>query len=191
MPHYFEAFPTVRYDIEKNNRTELLTNLMVRFKITEILKRNKSIYFDYSIPENDRPDTVAYRVYGDATLDWLIFLINDIYDVHYDWPMSSASLNKYIKSIYGSVPEAMATVKEYRQILNEQTILFNGTIVPKRTLVEDLNTYNGLPVLEREVIDAYSYEIEKNEERRNITLISNKYLKGIIQSIEQVFEEND
>jgi hypothetical protein len=191
MPHYFEAFPTVRYDIEKNNRTELLTNLMVRFKITEILKRNKSIYFDYSIPENDRPDTVAYRVYGDATLDWLIFLINDIYDVHYDWPMSSASLNKYIKSIYGSVPEAMATVKEYRQILNEQTILFNGTIVPKRTLVVDLNTYNGLPVLEREAIDAYSYEIEKNEERRNITLISNKYLKGIIQSIEQVFEEND
>ena len=78
MPHYFEAFPTVRYDIEKNNRTELLTNLMVRFKISEILKRNKSIYFDYSIPENDRPDTVAYRVYGDATLDWLIFLINDI-----------------------------------------------------------------------------------------------------------------
>jgi hypothetical protein len=191
MPHYFEAFPTVRYDIEKNNRTELLTNLMVRFKISEILKRNKSIYFDYSIPENDRPDTVAYRVYGDATLDWLIFLINDIYDVHYDWPMSSASLNKYIKSIYGSVPEAMATVKEYRQILNEQTILFNGTIVPKRTLVVDLNTYNGLPVLEREAIDAYSYEIEKNEERRNITLISNKYLKGIIQSIEQVFEEND
>ena len=191
MPHYFEAFPTVRYDIEKNNRTELLTNLMVRFKITEILKRNKSIYFDYSIPENDRPDTVAYRVYGDATLDWLIFLINDIYDVHYDWPMSSASLNKYIKSIYGSVPEAMATVKEYRQILNEQTILFNGTIVPKRTLVVDLNTYNVLPVLEREAIDAYSYEIEKNEERRNITLISNKYLKGIIQSIEQVFEEND
>jgi hypothetical protein len=191
MPHYFEAFPTVRYDIEKNNRTELLTNLMVRFKITEILKRNKSIYFDYSIPENDRPDTVAYRVYGDATLDWLIFLINDIYDVHYDWPMSSASLNKYIKSIYGSVPEAMATVKEYRQILNEQTILFNGTIVPKRTLVVDLNTYNGLPVLEREAIDAYSYEIEKNEERRNITLISNKYLKDIIQSIEQVFEEND
>ena len=191
MPHYFEAFPTVRYDIEKNNRTELLTNLMVRFKISEILKRNKSIYFDYSIPENDRPDTVAYRVYGDATLDWLIFLINDIYDVHYDWPMSSASLNKYIKSIYGSVPEAMATVKEYRQILNEQTILFNGTIVPKRTLVVDLNTYNGLPVLEREAIDAYSYEIEKNEERRNITLISNKYLKDIIQSIEQVFEEND
>ena len=191
MPHYFEAFPTVRYDIEKNNRTELLTNLMVRFKITEILKRNKSIYFDYSIPENDRPDTVAYRVYGDATLDWLIFLINDIYDVHYDWPMSSASLNKYIKSIYGSVPEAMAMVKEYRQILNEQTILFNGTIVPKRTLVVDLNTYNGLPVLEREAIDAYSYEIEKNEERRNITLISNKYLKDIIQSIEQVFEEND
>ena len=176
MPHYFEAFPTVRYDIEKNNRTELLTNLMVRFKITEILKRNKSIYFDYSIPENDRPDTVAYRVYGDATLDWLIFLINDIYDVLYDWPMSSASLNKYIKSIYGSVPEAMATVKEYRQILNEQTILFNGTIVPKRTIVVDLNTYNGLPVLEREAIDAYSYEIEKNEERRNITLISNKYL---------------
>ena len=38
MPFYFENFPTVNYDIKKNNNFNLLTNITLRYKIQSKLK---------------------------------------------------------------------------------------------------------------------------------------------------------
>jgi len=42
MAYYFKPFPQVFYDIKKNNKLEVVTNIMLRFKISEILKSRET-----------------------------------------------------------------------------------------------------------------------------------------------------
>lgn len=187
MSFFFEPFPKVNYDIKKNGKIENVTNIMLRFKIVDELKKQQSNYFDITVDDGDRPDVVATKVYENPELDWLILMINDIIDPIYDWPMGGRILEDFIRSKYGSIPAAQATVHEYRKILNEKSVLFDGTIVPRRTLVVDETTYNSLGVNERESIDKYQYEIELNDQKRQIKIVDPQQVSRLLNRIEDIF----
>lgn len=187
MSFFFEPFPKVNYDIKKNGKIENVTNIMLRFKIVDELKKQQSNYFDITVDDGDRPDVVATKVYENPELDWLILMINDIIDPIYDWPMGGRILEDFIRSKYGSIPAAQATVHEYRKILNEKSVLFDGTVVPRRTLVVDETTYNSLGVNERESIDKYQYEIELNDQKRQIKIVDPQQVSRLLNRIEDIF----
>ena len=187
MSFFFEPFPKVNYDIKKNGKIENVTNIMLRFKIVDELKKQQSNYFDITVDDGDRPDVVATKVYENPELDWLILMINDIIDPIYDWPMGCRILEDFIRSKYGSIPAAQATVHEYRKILNEKSVLFDGTVVPRRTLVVDETTYNSLGVNERESIDKYQYEIELNDQKRQIKIVDPQQVSRLLNRIEDIF----
>lgn len=62
--------------------------------VTDIL-RNYRAYFNaiigdynintYYIQGSPRPEQVAYELYGNPQLYWLLFMLNDVYDPFYDW----------------------------------------------------------------------------------------------------------
>ena len=79
-------------------------------------------------------------------------------------------------------------VHEYRKILNESSVLFDGTVVPKRTLVIDETTYNTLSEPDRELVNKYQYEIEENDAKRNIKIIDPRQLNRLLSNIEDIFE---
>jgi len=114
-------------------------------------------------------------------------MINDIVDPNFDWPLSEQTLIRYIVKKYGSIPIAQATVHEYRKILNEQSVLFDGTIVTKRTLVIDETTYNTLDISDRESISKYTYENEVNDAKRQIKLLSSRFVNDILVELRDVF----
>lgn len=188
MAFFFTPFPKVNYDIKKNGKLETITNIMMRFKIVDKLKNERANYFDYTVQDGDRPDVVASKLYDRPELDWLILMINNIVDPFYDWPLSSFLLEQFIRDKYGSISTAQATVHEYRKILNDHSVLFDGTIVPKRTVVIDETTYNTLSEPDRESIDKYQYEIENNDNKRNIKVVDPLHLGRLISNIEEVFE---
>jgi hypothetical protein len=188
MTFFFKPFPKTNYDIKKNGKIEVVTNIMLRFKITEELKKQKANYFEINVQDGDRPDVVASKIYDDPELDWVILMINNIVDPFYDWPMSSSNLEKYVRDKYGSIANAQATVHEYRKILNEQSVLFDGTVIPKRTLIVDETTYNSLSEPDRESIDKYQYESELNDSKRQIKIVDPQQLSKILNSIEDIFE---
>jgi len=190
MGFYFRPFPKVQYDIKKNNLPLLLTNITARYKIRDILKNRLAIYFSYTVRDGDRPDVLAFKYYGDETLDWLIYMANDITDPYYDWPLSYDAFNKYMTTLYGSANTARATTYEYRKILNKQSTLIDGTVIPERYVVVDENTFNGLSSADRKEIDAYQYYEEENDKKRNIKIISNEYAADIKTEVEIIFSEN-
>ena len=96
MPFLFQEFPKVNYDIKKNGKLETVTNIMLRFKITQAIQSRKVVYYDYTVQEGDRPDIIAYKYYEDSTLDWLVLMANNIIDPVYDWPLNSRSFEKFI-----------------------------------------------------------------------------------------------
>ncbi len=197
MAHYFQPFPKIDYDIKKNGKSISLTNLTLRFKVTEVLREQSVIYYDYRVQDGDRPDVIAELYYQDSTLDWLILIINDIVDPQFEFPKSQLDLEKFIKSKYGSISEAQATVHHYEKILNAQSVLSDGTIVPERTVNVDQTTYNSLvgDILEgeqgfvrtRREVSAYQYEQDLNDERRNIKILDEVYVPQVLSSVRGIF----
>ena len=187
MAFYFRPFPKVTYDIKKNKLPLLLTNVTARYKIRDELKQRAAIFYNYTVKEQDTPSNVAFRYYDDETLDWVLFLINDIVDPYYDWPLSYNAFNEYMKSLYGSVDSAKSTVFEYRKILNDTSHLIDGTVIPKRTVVVDTNTFNSLAPAVRETIYAYNYYDELNDAKRRIRILDKDYVGVVIREVENIF----
>lgn len=186
---YFEDFPKVSYDIKKNGKIENVTNIMLRYKFNAVIKNFVSPYYDYTIEDGDRADIVAFNAYDDYTLDWLIYMVNDIIDPNFDWPLSQRTLQTYISEKYGSIATSQATIHEYRKILNQQSVLSDGTIVPKRTLVVDETTYNTLSEVNRESISKYQYETDLNDNKRQIKLVSEEFVPEILLEVREIFND--
>ena len=186
---YFDDFPKVSYDIKKNGKVENVTNIMLRYKFNTIIKNFVSPYYDYTIQDGDRADIVAFNEYDDYTLDWLIYMVNDIIDPNFVWPLSQRTLQAYISEKYGSIARSQATVHEYRKILNQQSVLSDGTVVPKRTLVVDETTYNTLSEVNRESISKYQYETDLNDNKRQIKLVSEEFVPEILLEVREILND--
>jgi len=189
MPYLFRSFPQVNYSLKKNKNFELLTNITLRFKVRDIIKNRTAIYFDYVVKDSDRPDIIASKYYDDPSLDWIIFLVNDIVDPYYDWPLNDESFDSYMRTLYGSTAEAKSTVFEYRKIINNQSVRFDGKIIPKRTVVVDLNTYNSLAATDREQISAYDYYFEQNAEKRKIKILDKQFVSSLVREVDLIFSD--
>jgi len=189
MPYLFRSFPQVNYSLKKNKNFELLTNITLRFKVRDIIKNKTAIYFDYVVKDSDRPDIIASKYYDDPTLDWIIFLVNDIVDPYYDWPLNDEGFDSYMRTLYGSTATAKSTVYEYRKIISNQTVRFDGKIIPKRTVVIDENTYNSLAATDREQITAYDYYFEQNTEKRKIKILDKRFVSRLVREVDLIFSD--
>jgi hypothetical protein len=186
MPHFFKHFPTVSYDVKKNNKPVILTNVMLRFKIAEVLKNRTAVYYDYTVKESDTPTSIADKYYGDATLDWIIFLANDIVDPLYDWPLDQNSLNTFIINKYGSVAAAQAQVHHYEKIIRTASTYRSDTPVKEKSIHVDETTYLTLDASVRREVTNYEYEIELNESKREIKLLDERYLATLLSEFRAV-----
>jgi hypothetical protein len=188
MSFYFNVFPKVSYDVKKNNQVQNVTNIMLRYKFSAALKAQPLSYYNYTVREGQRPDNVAYVLYKLPSLSWTLLLINSIHDPDYEWPLSQRDFEAFLKAKYGSIPVAQSTVHEYRKVINEQSVLFDNTIIPKKTLVVDETTYNTLSTGAREIIYKSDYEDELNNARRNILYLTSPSLSSVLGQISDIFE---
>ena len=183
MSEFFQHYPQINYDISglKPAKTKSAINIMVRSKIKSMVLDNIVAYFPYTIPEAERPDVTAYKEYGDVKYTWLIFLINDIHDPIYQWPLNAREFGAYIKNKYGTLSYAQSTVHHYEQTIRER-VEATGTSEPfsKATIEVDLTTYNTLAVGSRRIVYYYDWEVERNEDKRNIKLIDKNYVSDIL-----------
>ena len=183
MSEFFQHYPQINYDISglKPTKTKSAINIMMRSKIKSMVLDNIVAYFPYTIPEAERPDVTAYKEYGDVKYTWLIFLINDIHDPIYQWPLNAREFGAYIKNKYGTLSYAQSTVHHYEQTIRER-VEATGTSEPfsKATIEVDLTTYNTLAAGSRRIVYYYDWETERNEDKRNIKLIDRNYVSDIL-----------
>ena len=183
MSEFFIHYPQINYDITgaKPVTTKTAINIMVKAKIKDIIKNDVVNYFPYSVPESERPDVTAFKVYGDVKYTWLIFLINNITDPFFDWPLNSREFGNYIKNKYGSLTEAKNSIHHYEEIIRTR-IEATGVSEPiSEAVIEvDVTTYNTLDVSSRRVVYNYDWEVSRNEDKRDIKLIDRRYVAGIL-----------
>ena len=184
MSEFFANYPRIAYDISGNNSTvpdfTVAVNLMIRNKLKDAAVDDVTVFYPYVVPEGMRPDVLAYQYYGDTIYTWTIYLVNNIVDPYYEWPLSYKDLRAYIIQKYGSIEIAQSQIHHYEYIARaraEQTKLDDA--VPEYTLEIDYQTYTGTEDDERKIVYAYGYEQDLNESKREIQLIDANFIKGV------------
>lgn len=118
MPGYFNFFPTENYS------NTIVSNIIAKVKFDESVQRNLAVFYPYTVTEGERPDLIAAKYYDDPTLDWLIYLANDITDPYYDWHMNQNQFADYINLKYGSSAKASEKIMYFRNnYLTDDTLL--------------------------------------------------------------------
>jgi hypothetical protein len=189
MSEYFSYFPTTKHDLTNVGQTVELTNILRRFIVRSDVTDRADVYYQYDVQAGDRPDTIAEKVYGDADLAWLVLHFNNIIDPVFGWALFNEDFTQYIKSKYGSVATAQATVHEYRQVLREAEVLYDGTRIPKKYVVVDEDTYISLNESVRELITKYDWEVEENEKKRTIKILDARFLDKIRDEVKVVLKD--
>ena len=181
---FFANYPRIAYDISGNNSTvpdyTVAVNLMIRSKLKDTVEDDVTVYYPYIVPEGMRPDVLAYKYYGDTIYTWTIFLVNNIVDPYWEWPLSYKDFREYMTDKYGSIEKAQSQIHHYEKIARarvEQTKLADA--VPEYRLEIDYQTYTETDVTEREIIYSYGYEQDLNEAKRAIQLIDAQFIQSV------------
>ena len=192
---YFETLPKVITTDYRNNAL-LLTNIMARAEIIPALLSNPLIFYSYDIQEGDSPEIIAHKYYGDSYRYWLVLFANQILDPQFEWPLTSQQFDLYLNDKYSAAANSstvlsytQSTIQEYRKSITTYDPVSLETTT--KTIVIDQSTYNttqtgtvtqsfsdGTSVTQtttKTAVSIYDYEIEKNEEKRNIKLINSDY----------------
>ena len=191
MSEFFQHYPQINYDITgtKPVKTKTAINIMVKAKIKNILQNDIVNYFPYSIPESERPDITAFKVYGDVKYTWLIFLINNIYDPLFDWPLNSREFGAYVKNKYGTLSAAKNGIHHYEKIVRTRTEATGTTeAIPEATIEVDVTTYDALDAADRNIVYCFDWEIDRNEAKRDIKLIDRRYVADILSEHSEKLE---
>ena len=63
----------------------LVKNIFRRAVSRDDLSKYITLFENYSIEDNETPERLAYKLYLDSHLDWVILLVNNIVDVYEGW----------------------------------------------------------------------------------------------------------
>jgi hypothetical protein len=193
---YFRYLPNFDYvsrlpDAKNIGDYVQVKNLFRRAKINEELFQNINFFTKYKIVGDERPDNVAYKIYDDQYLDWLVLLANNIINVEEEWPLSQQSFYNFMLSKYGS-ETAFNNPHHYETVQvkdsNGRTILKAGLEVPSNYSITYFDSGLNQVVTNTNtttMVTNYEYEDKIQDNKRNIYVVKGEYISEILNDLEE------
>lgn len=196
MPTYFRQVPDFEYvsrtaDTKNISEYRTVKNLFKRGKLRDDIFGNLAFFTKYQIVGDDRPDNVAFEVYGDETLDWLILLSNNILNVQNEWPLTQNSFQNFLSNKYGSDANIFGVHHhETIQVIDSSgvTIVPAGLTVDSDYRVEFYDSAIEQYVTRTNItvpITNYNYENKIEDAKRNIFVLKGTYLNLVLNDLEE------
>ena len=160
MPSYFRQVPDFEYVSRDPNQRQIseyatVKNLFRRGKLRDDIFGNLSYFTKYKIIGDERPDNVAYKIYNDETLDWVILISNNILNIQSEWPLPQTIFDKVMLEKYGSYDELYSGIHHYEtQEIRDSSgnlILPAGIIMPNQWKSGNgfIEGYKGVGIISR------------------------------------------
>lgn len=196
---YFRQVPNLEYvsrNTDEKNISDYtqVKNLFKRGKLREDIFGNLTYFTKYNIIGDERPDQVAFKIYGEETLDWVVLLSNNILNIQTEWPMPQEVFDKFLLNKYGSYT-SLNTTHHYETIEVKNSagiiILPKGLQVDQNYSVTYFDDVLGQEVTRTNItneITNYQYEDEIQNQKRNIFLLKPQYLNTIFNDLESTFK---
>ena len=169
-------------------------NLFKRTKISQTVFDDLTYFTKYQIIADERPDNIAYKVYGDSNLDWMVMLANNITNLQNEWPLEEQSFYRFLINKYGS-EAGIESVHHYesQKVIDskEKVIVPKGLEVPSNYSITFLDSGTKTEQIRTNITDAITnrqFEERVQDEKRNIFLIKPRFIGLIIEEMERVME---
>jgi len=172
---YFSEFPTIPYDAEGNGKFKDVKNLLRRVGVRAKIKTNTMLYDTYDVKNGETPESIAFKLYDDAELHWVVMLINDITDRFHDWPLSEAQFLQFINDKYDNVN----AIHHYE--ISQQS----GDTKKKINIGTDNTDYPAATA-----ITNYEHEQEVQDNKRKIRLLDPSYIGQFVEEYKSLIKES-
>ena len=196
---YFSNLPEFEYvNRTQRGRSEgdysVVKNFFKRGKLREDIFQDLTFFTKYIVQGDDRPDTVASKVYDDPTLDWVVLMANNIINVQSEWPMSQADFHAYITNKYDE-ETLYSGIHHYES--REVKTTDNSIIIPagqKVGVAQSVSYYDdalGQHVRATDValpVTNFTHEERLNNDKRNIFVLKASYLNIVFDDLEEIME---
>lgn len=197
MASYFRQVPNLEYvnrlpDAKIGDYT-LVKNLFKRGKLREDIFQNLSFFTKYQIDGDDRPDNVAFKVYDDSNLDWLILICNNVINIQTEWPLPQNDFDRFVLDKYGDYNTLYNGIHHYEtvEVTNSQGVIIlpaglqvqsNYTLTYYDYFADSLVTVNDAVI----PVTNYEYEEGIENDKRNIFILKPQYLNVVQDDMEEI-----
>jgi len=172
---YFKEFPTIPYDSEGNGKFKDVKNLLRRVGIRAKIKTNTMLFDTYDVKNGESPESIAFKLYNDSELHWVIMMINNITDRYHDWPMSEAQFLQFINDKYSNV-----------DAIHHYEIPQSSGDTSKKINIGTTNS--DYPTAT--AITNYEHEQEQQDIKRKIRLLDPSYLDDFVEEFKLLIRES-
>lgn len=148
MGAYFSYLPLLAYeDIQQDdpNKQVILTNLLTRSAFLQEVITNTSLFYDYQVKENETPEIIAHKLYGDVERFWIVLMFNKLMNPFYDFPLNSEQLEDTIVDKYGYSVEDAQTIAHHYERRIKRDVLLNGIVQSSNTDTVTVSAYEADP----------------------------------------------
>ena len=168
-------------------------NFFKRAKLREDIFQDLAFFTKYSVLGDDRPDNVADLIYGDASLDWVVLIANNIVNVQSEWPMSQGDFNTYVTEKYADEETLYSGIHHYEanevKTSDGSIIIASGTRVSVGQSVSYFDDLSEQQIVRTDIaspITNYIHEQKLNDDKRNIFLLKPIYLNILFDDLEEI-----
>ena len=179
---YFDKnFPTIPYDSVGQGTFKDVKNLLRRVALRTKVKTNSLLYDTYDVKEGETPESIAFNLYDNAELHWVIMLVNDITDRYHQWPMYEQQFNTYITEKYDNpdgvhhyeISQSSGDTKTKIEVYANEA-LYTG----------DTDFYSSATIVTNR-----EYEEQEQDKKRRIKLLDPSFVEQFVQEFELLVGE--
>lgn len=199
MSSYFQRVPDLNYvsrlpDAKIGDYIRV-KNLFKKGKLREDIFQNLAFFEKYKVIGDDRPDNVAFEVYDDASLDWIVLLSNNVLNIQSEWPLPQTDFDRFVLDKYGDYDTLYNGIHHYEteEVKNSQGV----TIVPAGLQVDSsysLSYYDFF--IDQQIttgnisipVTNYEYEEKVENNKRNIFLLKPRYLNIVFDDMDDIMQ---
>jgi hypothetical protein len=196
MSSYFSEVPDFEYvsRLPDAKISDYITvkNFFKRGFLREDIFQDLTFFTKYQIRGDDRPDNVAFEIYNDSTLDWLVLLANNIVNIQNEWPIPNSVFDELMIEKYDTYVNLINGIHHYETI--EVKDARDVVIVNKGLQVESTYSVTFFDEIAGDTktitptipVTNYQYEQKINDTKRNIYLLKPKYLQVVRDDLEDL-----
>ena len=176
---YFSKFPLMAYDMKGDQNYKLLPDILRLVKLRTGIRTGSFLFDNYDVKDGERPEDIAFKLYGDAEYHWVVLMSNNITDRYYQWPLSQPQFQEHLADKYGAGNED--DVHHY-----EKTQDSGPTSSRDSSHLVECNSDDGDPA----IISNRQYEQRKQDEYRQIRLLDPRYIGAFVEEFETLIKED-
>lgn len=210
---FFSSQPNFLYpDFKDKNNFKLSKNLFRRVRARDSFNAVFSSSLSYTILPGETVEYLSFKQYNDSSYYWAILLMNNILDIHSEWPMAPDELEDYMETKYGadnidkvrhwetdkvvdsSLGEVLSqgVIVEYAENAAQQvsgylpdwSFEYYTTSTTNGVTTQIVNTVSASEGLTAVTNREYEYEV--NEKKRDIIIPRKRYLSLLEEELESL-----